>query len=59
VRMVHKSIESIQQPCRHRLRRTVFRVEPIISSLTTSVASVTWSTFHKKVRLLIAQEVKQ
>jgi hypothetical protein len=36
----------------------VFRLEHIISSLTTSVASVTWSAFHKKVRLLMAREVK-
>jgi hypothetical protein len=36
----------------------VFRIEHIISSLTTSVASVTWSAFHKKVRLLMAREVK-
>jgi len=42
-----------------RTSRSTFRVEHIISSLTTSVTSVTWSTFHEKVRLLMALEVKQ
>jgi hypothetical protein len=40
-------------------RDFVFRVERIISSLTTWVASVTWSTFHERVRLLMAREVTQ
>jgi len=44
---------------RGRRPRPTFRVEHIISSLTTSVPSVTWSTFHEKVRLLMALEVKQ
>src|SRR4030095_3563414 len=42
-----------------RTSRSTFRVEHIISSLTTSVTSVTWSSFHENVRLLMALEVKQ